>query len=235
MFGLASPRKARDAENPDAIAKLFFDSFSKRVEGVEHEMQDYGSKIARLKLDLEQGRISDLVLLERLQRLEGQLNESLDWVRKLADRILALKVVPASERESRLPIVSESDLENRGTEPVSVVISPSGQVGSIRSLTTPTELSVLTLLGEQGAKSAPEIGRFVGRSREHTARLMKRLLDEGYVLRDQSRIPYRYTLSERVRQGMVKKQVSTIQTGKSSEGDRKQQQSAETVSTVSQA
>jgi len=34
--------------------------------------------------------------------------------------------------------------------------------------------------------------------------LMKRLFDEGYVRRDQTRIPFRYSLVDRVRQSFKK-------------------------------
>jgi len=58
--------------------------------------------------------------------------------------------------------------------------------------------------------AAPEIGRLVGRSREHTARLMKRLYEEGYVRRDQNRIPFRYALVDRVRQSFSKTANTTV-------------------------
>src|SRR5207249_12091089 len=78
------------------------------------------------------------------------------------------------------------------------------QPGSLNSITTPTELQVLTLLANQGPKSAPEIGKLVGCSREHTARLMKKLFDEGFVRRDQTRIPFRYSTVERVKQSFTR-------------------------------
>ena len=93
--------------------------------------------------------------------------------------------------------------------PIGPIVSPSGETGSLSSITTPTELQVLSLLAERGPLSAPEIGRLVGRSREHTARLMKRLYqEEGYVNRDQNRIPFRYSLAERVRQSFAKPAAS---------------------------
>src|SRR6266550_3242525 len=51
------------------------------------------------------------------------------------------------------------------------VLAPIPELGTLPSITTPTELQVLTMLANEGPKSAPEIGRVVGRSREHTARL----------------------------------------------------------------
>src|SRR2546428_12329015 len=83
------------------------------------------------------------------------------------------------------------------------------QPGSLNSITTPTELQVLTMLANEGPKSAPEIGRVVGRSREHTARLMKKLYEEGYIRRDQTRIPFRYSLVDRVKQTFKKRETRT--------------------------
>ena len=84
------------------------------------------------------------------------------------------------------------------------VVSPTGEIGSLQSITTPTELQVLTFLANEGPKSAPEIGTVIGRSREHTARLMKKLFEEGYIRRDQTRIPFRYTVVDRLRQSVRK-------------------------------
>ncbi len=62
-----------------------------------------------------------------------------------------------------------------------------------------TERQVLLLLYE-GPKSAPEIGKLSGRSREHSARLMKTLFEQGFVERETHRQPYQYTLNEKVRE-----------------------------------
>src|SRR5207302_3950983 len=81
------------------------------------------------------------------------------------------------------------------------------ELGTMPSITTPTELQVLTMHANEGDKSAPEIGRVVGRSREHTARLMKKLYEEGYIRRDQTRIPFRYSLVDRVKQTFKKQET----------------------------
>ena len=57
------------------------------------------------------------------------------------------------------------------------------------------ELNVLRLLRD-GSKTSREIETSIKRSREHTARLMKVLYDKGYVNRDESTKPYKYTLTE---------------------------------------
>jgi hypothetical protein len=60
---------------------------------------------------------------------------------------------------------------------------------------TETEFKVLNLLAE-GPKSSAEIKAQVGRSREHTARLMKTLFDRGLVARNDRNKPYVYEITE---------------------------------------
>jgi len=192
-------------ENQD-VAKLFFDTFSKRLGSFETSLNDLAVEVGGLKISGDQSKLSDLVLLERLQKTERLVGESLNWIKQIADTVLqapqatavisrAIEEAPEIVRSVTQPVANPSSTR---TDP-SVV-----QPGTLNSITTPTELQVLTLLANQGPKSAPEIGKFVGRSREHTARLMKKLFDEGYVRRDQTRIPFRYSTVERVKQSFTR-------------------------------
>src|SRR3989442_2905699 len=192
-------------ENQD-IAKLFFDAFSSRLGSFEASLRDLSVEVERLKISGDQSKLSDLVLLERLQKTEKLLGESLNWIKQVAGVVLQ---VPAatSTRSNTIEDASEtvkSSLQSTVNQSQLLTDPSVVQPGSLNSITTPTELQVLTLLANEGPKSAPEIGRFVGRSREHTARLMKKLFDEGYVRRDQTRIPFRYSTVDRVKQSFTK-------------------------------
>ncbi len=204
MLGLSLRSKETNAnpraDEPD-VAKLFFDVFSKRLTGVEEGLRSLSSEIEKLKLSRDRSQISDLVLLERLKKVEEILRESLTWIKRVADTSY-LRV----QTRGKLTEPIGQDFSSRVPEsevmlpvPMQRLLAPSGEAGALPSITTPTELQVLTLLADQGPMSAPEIGKVVGRSREHSARLMKRLFDEGYVRRDQTRIPFRYSLVDRVR------------------------------------
>lgn len=161
-----------------------------------------------LKQFSERSQISDLVLLERLQKAEALIRESLNSIKTALNKMIEAREQPAPdlklapdrvipEEPGGLTALSEARMASH-------ILSPTGELGSLPSITTPTELQVLTLLARDGPKSAPEIGRVVGRSREHTARLMKRLYEEGYIRRDQTRIPFRYSVVDRVKQTVVK-------------------------------
>ena len=61
---------------------------------------------------------------------------------------------------------------------------------------TETEVAVLRMLALEGPKTAPEIKERIKLSREHTARLMKKLYEEGYLERDTKKIPYKYSVKK---------------------------------------
>ncbi|HYY91665.1 MAG TPA: MarR family transcriptional regulator [Candidatus Dormibacteraeota bacterium] len=211
MLGFGSsreePKSNSDTDNRD-VAKLFFDSFSKRVEVVEVRLLSMSADLEKLKLSIEQGQVSDLVLLDRLQKAEKTVKDSLESIRAAVERSYTIAPGPRLEEDSdqtSLPSLEIAKKQLRSEAAIAPhVLSPTGQMGSLPSITTPTELQVLTLLASEGPKSAPEIGILVGRSREHTARLMKKLYDEGYVRRDQTRIPFRYSVVDKLKQTVTK-------------------------------
>jgi chromosome segregation ATPase len=71
---------------------------------------------------------------------------------------------------------------------------------------TETELRVLKILAENGPKSAPEIRDKIELTREHTARLMKKLYEEGYLERSTQKIPYTYRIKKEMLK-ILKKQA----------------------------
>jgi DNA-binding MarR family transcriptional regulator len=214
MLGLLLHRKNEKNEIVDEnldVAKLFFDSFSKRLDNVEAGLKTMSDEISKLKVSVDRSQLSDLVLLERLQKAEAFVKESLSWIkqtveisRQVPETDVANEQRPLMAAESSVGPVSfdaeEAALSLR-------VLAPAPELGTLPSITTPTELQVLTMLANEGPKSAPEIGRVVGRSREHTARLMKKLFEEGYIRRDQTRIPFRYSLVESVKRTFKKQEA----------------------------
>jgi hypothetical protein len=190
---------------------VFFDSFSKRVGEVEGSLRLISSELEKLRGSIDQGQVSDLVLLDRVKRAEDLVRESVLAIRVSVEN--AVRTVPSSESStftgntlSARDIVANQP--EMGPTRSLRVSPPIGEIGSLPSITTATELQVLTLLATEGPKSAPEIGRAVARSREHTARLMKKLYQEGYIRRDQTRIPFKYSVVEKVKLAFEKRVVT---------------------------
>src|SRR5947209_7141700 len=96
MFGTGkrpSGNEARSSLENQDIAKLFFDAFSNRLGSFEASLKDLSVEVEKLKISGDQSKLSDLVLLERLQRAEKLLGESLNWIKQVADVVLQ---VPAA-------------------------------------------------------------------------------------------------------------------------------------------
>jgi biotin operon repressor len=98
-------------------------------------------------------------------------------------------VLPSSQvRAASAAVTNASTASNRLAEVARV---PQVLVGE----GTETETRVLRFLSE-GPRSSAQIKEEVGRSREHTARLMKALFDRGLVVRNDRNKPYVYEITE---------------------------------------
>jgi DNA-binding MarR family transcriptional regulator len=75
---------------------------------------------------------------------------------------------------------------------------------------TDTEVIVLEMLSVEGPKTAPQIKDRVRLSREHTARLMKKLYEKGYLERETGKIPFRYSIKEEMKKFLNKAESEQI-------------------------
>ncbi|MFH0848253.1 MAG: winged helix DNA-binding protein [archaeon] len=66
-----------------------------------------------------------------------------------------------------------------------------------------TGFAVLKLLSEDESKTSTQISRTINRSREHTARLMKHLRDQGLVTSQHNRIPAQFALTDEGRNALA--------------------------------
>ena len=62
---------------------------------------------------------------------------------------------------------------------------------------------------EHNSLTTREIQRIIGRTREHTSRLMKKLYDNKFVDRDMESKPFRYTVTDEGRKLLIKHSVSS--------------------------
>jgi len=74
---------------------------------------------------------------------------------------------------------------------------------------TETELRVLEFIAAEGEKTAPEIRNLTKLTREHSARLVKKLYEEGYLERDTTRTPYKYRVKDEMLKILRKPEANT--------------------------
>ena len=72
-----------------------------------------------------------------------------------------------------------------------------------------TELKILMILDELEEGTVPEIRKRINKTREHTARMLKKLYDKGFIDRNTSSIPYRYYLRKEVKEIIKRKAKET--------------------------
>ena len=113
--------------------------------------------------------------------------------------IIKEEIKTISENQLKLKghlIEIEKRIENINGEKKGIIIEDEKRTFS---KLTETEQIILQLLTNEGAKSAPEVEKKIVKTREHTARLMKKLWQEGYIERDTHRIPYIYRITDNLR------------------------------------
>jgi len=150
-------------------------------------------------------------LSPRIESLEQISNQMRDIVRAIAADSAGLRSSDANleskcqELEKSLASILTQhkqilhDLENLRSRPAALPPQPRAALeeNPVLDRLTPTERETLQIL-KDGPLRAPELGRRVNKSREHMARLMKKLYQEGYVDRETDRPPFRYKLNDKL-------------------------------------
>jgi chromosome segregation ATPase len=173
-----------------------------RVEGILGRTES-GSK----RMDSAEKRIGALedqesAISKRGDSVPSAISEITEKIRKVETVQEALKVQIASldEQVGKLPTFPE---------PNSEAVIPIRRDKALAALTD-TELAVLELLVSEGSKTAPEIKERVKLSREHTARLMKKLYEGGYLERETGKIPFKYRIKKEMESLLRKSETNAI-------------------------
>jgi len=168
-------------------------------------------------------------LLSENQRISSKLKENDGRLAKLESNITPLcEIEPkfsaqikevdgkveelmAAQRKIEQQIAEGEKIRRRITTQAEAKIKTAIPIRREKALAplTQTELSVLEVLANEGKKTAPEIRGRINLTREHTARLMKKLYEDGYLERDIGKIPYAYSLKDEMRRILRKTGTET--------------------------
>lgn len=125
---------------------------------------------------------------KRIDMLEHKLSEALTMKKALLEKIEDVRKQRSKSRSSNTSIRSAIPIKREKA------LAP----------LTETELVVLELLSTRGKGTTPEIKKNIGLSREHIARLLKKLYVEGYLERSSGKVPFTYQLKEEMRKILKK-------------------------------
>jgi DNA-binding MarR family transcriptional regulator len=93
----------------------------------------------------------------------------------------------------------KKDLSKLASQP-RILVSLPVQGDDILQELTETELEVLKMIVDSNEGTVPEIKEQINKTREHTARLLKKLYDKGFIDRNTSSMPYRYSIRKEIRE-----------------------------------
>jgi len=189
MFASAWTLKRRVEEYRDArtVVKAVITTYNGRL-----AHQEEGRKTMSMELD----RLR--VLYEKLQERQDGFEEM--WKKAgivTSDLGQALRDASMSMRsltESLRAIQESSSTVGLAKGPTTTLETSLDRSHEVTS----TEIRALQILATEGPKTSPQLYERVGRSREHFARLMKRLYERGYVDRDRSKLPFLYKINGNV-------------------------------------
>jgi hypothetical protein len=155
------------------------DTISKKVDAVEKRVSPLENQVTSVSKNGSE-------IVNRIVDVNAKVSQM-----ETLNETLQAKIAGFEEQMRNLSIAPEIQ-----REPV-ITIRRDKAMGAL----TETEIAVLEMLVTQGSKTAPEIKERVHLSREHTARLMKKLYESGYLERETNKIPFSYS---------VKKEMETL-------------------------
>ncbi|MGD0422270.1 MAG: winged helix-turn-helix domain-containing protein [Candidatus Bathyarchaeia archaeon] len=155
-------------------------ALSSRIESLEEVSNQVRDAIGALSAESTGLRSSDAGLESRCRALEKSVEDMITKHNQILHELENLRSKPVPSVSEHRPVLHEDPILDRLTE---------------------TERETLQIL-KDGPLHAPELGRRVNKSREHMARLMKRLYLEGYVDRETDRPPFRYKLNDKLRSSL---------------------------------
>lgn len=173
----------READKLDLIAFKIEGNLAKadtslrKVDTLERRMPPLEKQITAIAAESQ----NNINILSGLTGLESKIKDI-----ESSQESLKVKIIGFEEQIQKLTIAPEIRVEP---------VIPIKRDKAMAALTD-TEIAVLEMLSSEGPKTAPEIKDRVHLSREHTARLMKKLYEEGYLEREVGKIPFSYSIKK---------------------------------------
>lgn len=176
-----------------SLLTVIVEALTSRIQRSESALTNLRSDIATLARrsdGLETGRTELHAGYEEMMRLMQDV--------RLNDKKLITDLEQLRAKVSEISQTKQSTEGLPSRENFASVLSE----GDMLSALTSTERLTLEILRGEGSKGAPELCKRLKKSREHTARLMKKLYMEGFVKRESSHMPFRYKLNDEVRSAL---------------------------------
>jgi len=186
-------------EDSKGIIRNITSGFTRQVKRME-------SNLDRLERETLQAKYMASEAISAKQGDSEATLAGLEKVKELSDRVDGI--------EESIDAMKK-DLSKLASQPR--VIVPQGAVDApipvqgedILQTLTDTELEVLKMIVDFGEGAVPEIKEQIQKTREHTARLLKKLYDKGFIDRNTNSMPYRYSIRKEIRDLIMEQNESS--------------------------
>jgi len=164
---------------------------SSENEKVAGKVEEYDKRLATLATIIEDAPAIEQKVFTQIK----EINRKVDDIKAAQNRIT--QKVAEVEKMRYKAQVSEAKIE------AAIPIKKEKALAPL----TETELTALETIATEGEKTAPEIREKIKLTREHTARLMKKLYEDGYLERETHKMPYTYRLKEEMEKILKKREA----------------------------
>ena len=175
-------------DSKDAVRNIS-SGFTRQVKRMESELDRIESEALQAKYMANEAMNSG-------QGTGDATFKGLEKVKELSDRVDTIETSIESMRGDLQKIASQPRIVQQ--VPVTAPIPVEGD--NILQQITGTELEVLKMIVDLGEGTVPEIKDVISKTREHTARLLKKLYEKGYIDRNTNSMPYRYSIRKEIRE-----------------------------------
>lgn len=173
-----------------SILGVIVSALTSRIETSESVAEDLQSNFARVSQQT-------MELEDHQNSLRMSYGQVLRYVQEIMsnDRKLILEL---EQLKTHLTTIQEKETSSQGVQRHPPRTELPQFTGDALATLTPTERRTLEILAREGPKAAPDLGHRMRKSREHMARLMKKLYLDGYVDRESNHAPFRYKLNSKI-------------------------------------
>ena len=176
-------------ESKQSVRNITF-GFTRQAKRIE-------SDIVRLEKETLEAKLLAAKAIQTGQKKDGKTPADLKVVEELSGRV---ETIEKSIEGIRKEVQEIARQPRTIVQPVPVDAPIPVQGENIFNQLTETEIEVLRMIVDIGEGSVPEIREQIGKTREHTARLLKKLYDKGFIDRNTSRMPYRYVIRKEIKE-----------------------------------
>lgn len=175
-------------------------------------------KIVDMEKQIKEQREKTNLLSEQIEIMlsrTNQTNSKLDSINSLINILKNNTSQYHVISPEQTHVINPADIKQQQQQPQTQIqtqtghnISSHSQIESVNNDHHNSTIEYILKKLESNSLTTRELQQYIGRTREHTSRLMKKLYDNKYVDRDMGSKPFKYTITDEGRKLLIKRSVS---------------------------